>query len=553
MSGKTQFDNIYLGLQPTPGRLRLVDSGIGWKATVGEKIFTIPVAEIRKLYWLRAARDYELRIKLRNDATVKFDGFHRNDFETLKEVAKSLYKIPLEMKELSLKGWNWGKTEFEGNYLTFNVQNRPMFEVPMSEVANTNLAGKNEVSLEFMSPEQSDRFGSKKKGFSGDELVEMRFYIPGTTATNADGEEEVAEGEGEKEDGEEVKNAVSVFYETVKTKADLGQVTGESIVLFQEILCLTPRGRYDMDMFPTFLRLRGKTYDYKIVYNNIIKLFLLPKPDDVHVMFVIGLDPPIRQGQTRYPFLVTQFVRDEEIDVLLNLDDETIEEKYEGKLSKKYEAPTYEVISTIFRVLTGRKVTVPGQYRSHHGTSAVKASMKANEGFLYPLEKCFMFIPKPPTFIPHSEVGSVTFSRVGSAATSSVRTFDVKFNMKSGTDYQFSSINREEYTNLEEFLKSKKIKMKSELGDEAPTSYAGLDLSDSEEENTSGGRKRVRVSSPGAPGEEEEESPDEDFIAEDSDSDIEEEYNENYAGSDAGSDAEVLSDDMIEEATKSKK
>jgi len=39
------------------------------------------------------------------------------------------------------------------------------------------------------------------------------------------------------------------------------------------------------------------------------------------MMFVVGLDPPIRQGQTRYPFLVFQFARDEEIDITLQIDE----------------------------------------------------------------------------------------------------------------------------------------------------------------------------------------------------------------------------------------
>ncbi len=84
--------------------------------------------------------------------------------------------------------------------------------------------------------------------------------------------------------------------------------------------------------FNTFIRLRGKTYDYKILYSSMNKLFLLPKSDEIHVMLVIGLDPPIRQGQTRYPYLVLQFPREEEMDAELNLDEQTIQEKYDGKL-----------------------------------------------------------------------------------------------------------------------------------------------------------------------------------------------------------------------------
>ena len=55
----------------------------------------------------------------------------------------------------------------------------------------------------------------------------------------------------------------------------------------EEVLVLTPRGRYDVDMFPEFLRLRGKTYDYKILYTSISRLFLLPK-DDQHVLFIVS-------------------------------------------------------------------------------------------------------------------------------------------------------------------------------------------------------------------------------------------------------------------------
>ena len=46
---------------------------------------------------------------------------------------------------------------------------------------------------------------------------------------------------------------------------------------------------------------------------------LLPKPDDMHTLITIGLDPPLRQGQTRYPFLVMQFKREEEVVIELNM------------------------------------------------------------------------------------------------------------------------------------------------------------------------------------------------------------------------------------------
>ena len=72
-------------------------------------------------------------------------------------------------------------------------------------------------------------------------------------------------------------------------------------------------------MYESSFRLRGKTYDYKIQYEAVKKFMLLPKPDELHTLITIGLDPPLRQGQTRYPFLVMQFKRDEEVIIDLNM------------------------------------------------------------------------------------------------------------------------------------------------------------------------------------------------------------------------------------------
>jgi structure-specific recognition protein 1 len=69
------------------------------------------------------------------------------------------------------------------------------------------------------------------------------------------------------------------------------------------------------------MRLRGKTYDYRVAYTQVQRLFLLPKPDDIHSQLVVNIDPPIRQGQTRYPYLVMQFAKDEIMELDLNLDE----------------------------------------------------------------------------------------------------------------------------------------------------------------------------------------------------------------------------------------
>lgn len=114
-------------------------------------------------------------------------------------------------------------------------------------------------------------------------MVEIRFYIPGThtRAPTSD----AGSQKSDDEEGEEM-SAAQAFHDAVKDKAEIGQVAGDLVLSFEEVLVLTPRGRYDLDMSLEYLRLRGKTYDYKILYSSISKLFLLPK-DDQHVLFIV--------------------------------------------------------------------------------------------------------------------------------------------------------------------------------------------------------------------------------------------------------------------------
>jgi structure-specific recognition protein 1 len=114
-------------------------------------------------------------------------------------------------------------------------------------------------------------------------------------------------------------------------------------------------------MYTQSFRLRGKTYDYKIQYEAIKKFMVLPKPDDVHMLLCLGLDPPLRQGQTRYPFIVMQFKRDEEISIELNLKESDLEGQYKDRLAASYEEPQHQVVAKIFKGLANKKITAPAK------------------------------------------------------------------------------------------------------------------------------------------------------------------------------------------------
>jgi structure-specific recognition protein 1 len=53
----------------------------------------------------------------------------------------------------------------------------------------------------------------------------------------------------------------------------------------------------------------------------------------------------------------------------------------------------------LVKVIINKKITIPGKFVGFHGSPAVTCSHKAAQGFIYPLERGFIYIYKPPIFI----------------------------------------------------------------------------------------------------------------------------------------------------------
>ncbi|KAG6853928.1 hypothetical protein C0991_012419 [Blastosporella zonata] len=512
----TQFDRIFHGLSPEAGKFRVASSGMAWKGADSDGVVAIPANHIDWAQWMRVARNFQLRIGLKDDKrehrTEKFDGFLREDHDKISSLLKNHFGKTLETKDISFRGWNWGTTDFQGNNLAFLVQDKTAFELPLSQVHNSNMAGRNEVTLEFSSVSSSSKAPAKGMG---DEMVEIRFYVPGTqTKLKGSGSDD----EGAENDEDDISSA-QVFHDMIKDKAVIGQEPGDLILSFEEVLVLTPRGRYDMDMYPEFLRLRGKTYDYKIEYSHINRMFLLPK-DEQHVLFILDLRSPIGQGQTRYQYLVMQFTREEEITAELNMTEEDIA-KYD-KLKKHYEDPTFEVVSGVFRGLSQKKIIGSGSFQSREGLPGIKANLKAVQGDLFLLEKYIFFVSKQPSLIEIADVHQVIFSRVGaSMGAAAARTFDLKIITKSGPEHSFTSINKEDHESVETYMKDKKIKVKNEMVPDADLLLAvtaGDDDDDDDMQSVDSDDRAPRIKPSKGGMDDEDSEEDEDFQASASDS-----------------------------------
>lgn len=413
------------------GKFKVASGGVGWKEAATQLVTTVSKDDLESLGWSRAMRGSCLQLNLKNGSFYRFDGFPAESLKDLNAFIELNWGLSIKVTELSVKGHNWGDAQVEGNNLNFSIGGKLAFDLNLKTASNVVLSAKDEIAIEFQPNELDKKL---------DSLCEIRFYIPKNTEDGQDDDEIVdIEKEGEDGEKEEEEDCAMMLFESIKAATDLDKVTGEIFAELPEMPCIVPRGRYSLEMAATYLRLHGKSYDYKILYTNIVKLFMVPKADDMHVMFVLHLDPPIRQGQTRYPFVVFQFDKDEHFEVdLKNIDEETIKSQYDGKLSLHYDAPTFEVVSTLFRILAGQKILVPGSYKGYGGASSVKCAIKATEGYLYPLERNFLFLPKPPTLIPHADIANVEFSRVGSGM-GNPRSFDIKFYLKSGLSYAFSN------------------------------------------------------------------------------------------------------------------
>lgn len=164
--------------------------------------------------------------------------------------------------------------------------------------------------------------------------------------------------------------------------------------------------------------------------------------------------------------------------------------KYD-RLKKNYEDPTFEVVSSVFRALSGKKIVGAGSFTSHAGHPGIKANLKAVQGDLFFLEKYVFFVSKQPTLIELSDIHQVVFSRLGAGlGATAARTFDLKIVTKSGPEYTFTSINKEEHEGTETYLKEKKVKVKNEMM-EGELILAGEDDEDEEMQSVASSGEEV--------------------------------------------------------------
>lgn len=508
------------------GRLRLSSQSLIFKDTTTGKSDTISMDDVADVFWRRVARGYQLKFRLESGKIKKYDGFKEDHKQKVYDFMNTQLGKEMETQELSCKGWNWGRAEVGGDELQFMTDDGKIaFDIMLGNVSNC-VQNKNEVTLEFHQNESTNEVT----------MMECRFHLP-----LADENEDPA----------------ALLCEKVLSKADVIQAKGSAITQLYKVQCLTPRGRYDVKIYPTFLHLHGKTFDFKLTYTSIIRLFLLPHKDHRQVFFVISVDPPIKQGNARYPFIICLFDKDQMIDLELELDDEELKQKFDGKLQRTMSGAMFEVVSLLMKAVTSRKITVPGSYKSDQGSSCISCNYRAQTGVLFPLERGFMYLHKPPIYLRFDEIDNVNFAR----ESTKNRSFEFQVEAKTGTKYTFGTIDRSEYTSLFDFSKSHGLKIRNIGASHKELTNNPADLSSDSDDNFDSYRNVIGNDIEGMGGSDES-STDEDFNPDDADPEAktggDEEFDSDFAdrstdSEDRGSDASIDPEKAARRAEKAER
>lgn len=431
---KVSFGNIYLaGQSGEVGALNITRDGFAWKARERNRNIRVQAADVMSLEWVRGGRGQQIRLRVKGGATVRFEGFVETDRRSVADFVMEAFGKELVRGNQAVRGWSWGQMEFQAGAVPsvmFNAgggscaktkaaELEEAFEIPIGSVANVQMSGKNDLIIDFHVDDTAH--------VKDEELIEMRMYCP----------DEV--------DGDEL-------HLKIKARADTSAYAGEAICTFEEIGIAVPRGRYDIDMFPNHIKLHGKSLDFKILYSSITRLFLLPKPNDTLVSFVMSLDPPIRQGSTMYPHIVFNFNASERVEKTLALDEEELQKKYSGKLTKKQSGEVWRVFSKVMKHVSKSPLHVPKNFRTSSDAYAVRTAIGANEGFLFFLESCCFFVNKPPTYIRYDDIDMVEFKRMDLE-----NRFDIAMQVASGQHLLFSNIDRTEFILIFKFLETKQV------------------------------------------------------------------------------------------------
>lgn len=447
------FNNIRLNAIGDTGQFKTVNEKFGWRvrkaiinsSEANRKTVQFEAStQIGSVVWICIGyREYELKIVLDDGEVVRFGGFKEQDFPPLQKHIKQHWGVELTKSKIATRGWNWGEGKIEGKNFDFLVDGRIGFQLPSQNV-NQVSASKGDVTLIF----ENDNERCEVE----DQLVELRLFVPPPKSG---------------EDTDPADALKEQFLGLAGSKAS----SVRSICTIPDVKVLVPAGRFDLVISRTSMKLQGKSNDFTIEFTNMTRMYLLHSASSPHMNLVISLNAPLRKGRTPYPNVVVQFDDKKVIDIEVAMSEEEIEEiekknnpDLNTKLQPTMSGIVYVLVTRVLKCLSNRQMVVPGDFRSATGQHCFRCSYKADSGNFYPLQKLFIFIPKPVIIIKYEDIATVSLGRTSGPQT---KLFEFDVIVKGGQTYSFSSVDRQESGPFVEFLQSRNIRVRSFAPDES--------------------------------------------------------------------------------------
>ncbi|KAH9386351.1 structure-specific recognition protein 1 [Nematocida major] len=435
--------------------VKMAVSGIGIKVHGVSEITTISADGIKEIVEHYGVVSHTVKIVVKSGAVHIIDGVSAETLENIKQYAKKHYKLNIYHKALSVDGNVHGDIEVQDVSVEFKAQNKSIFDIPLEAVSNAyERKGEGIIDVDGTYFGVSEiRFGSLKEESNVLQLIDR---IKNSTAGSAQ----------------------------------------QEVFSIDEVACILPRGKSKLTLTATGMLLIGKRYSHQVLFSSISRMFYLERSADEGAdemsYLILELSTPVRQGQTRYHF-VSMLLPEDKVKISLGKNSAIVyaEENEELPVAEEekakmealglecvQEGALSECVVGMIEKLSGVKPMPAGSFVTSTGGKAVRCSLKANEGYLYPLKKGFLFVPQI-AYIEYDLIKTVEFSRVN-LSSRTAKTFDVRVVMEDKKEYMFNSLQKVEYNALEMHLAKKNVHCLNEVVGET---WAGAQ-SDGEDEET---------------------------------------------------------------------
>ncbi|KAI3384152.1 hypothetical protein SNEBB_006131 [Seison nebaliae] len=409
--------------------------------------------KIKKVFWIKEPRYYVLKFHMTDGLVWRFSGFDEKHKSSVKDNVYAATDGGVQLKVIakSVRGENWFNFNIFENDVEFNSKDEPSFDIPFEKISQHNL-NRNEEHLKMNINPNDDIALSD---------IRIVFFSKPSQSKMKGSEKEVNE--------EEIENDIEVEEEEISWAEKFHEKIATAVFSTEnaEHICegsfnmQTPRGVFQFSFTSTGIDLHGRSHNYKIEYKNMQRFFLLPNARNRQMLFVINLEDAIRQGNTPYPFLVIVFAMDngEPYHLELNLTDAQIKNVYQNKLQREMVGEKHEVLGTVLSQLAGRRIETPS-IDFNHESEAIACIHRTSNGFLYPMEKAIIYMPKPIVLLQFNEIKYVEFIIKLSNHSMSMRLFDLTFFMKSGQKYVFIHLASDVQDPMKNFFSAKNISVK---------------------------------------------------------------------------------------------